>query len=144
MSGHASGFGQMFSSSVPFHWDHKIWSKSQRTTLPRRSHTLIVTGDGTGQAIAPETIARLRSALPNSPLVREAVSPPERVPMGIDAAIVDTYLHEDSDISRPVCATHADDASRSRSGREQSAETVACLAQRCSDARRDAFGAEWT
>ena len=83
---------------------------------------LIVTGDGTGQAIAPETIARLRSALPNSPLVAGSGVSPERVPMGIDAAIVGTYLHEDSDISRPVCAQrtqtmrHAlDQAANSRS-----------------------------
>jgi len=64
---------------------------------------LIVTGSGTGQPIDPTTLKRLRSELPGCLLVAGSGVVPENIPPAIDSAIVGTCLHEESDISRPLC-----------------------------------------
>jgi hypothetical protein len=65
---------------------------------------LIVTGTGTGQPIDPNTVDRLRSALPECHLVAGSGVVPDNIPPAIDSAIVGTWLHEESDILRPLCA----------------------------------------
>lgn len=66
---------------------------------------LILTGSGTGQPIELGTLNRLRAALPKAHLVAGSGVVPDDVPQGVDSAIVGTYLHERSDISRPLCTT---------------------------------------
>lgn len=63
---------------------------------------LIVTGAGTGLPLDPSDVATVGEAVPEAPVWAGSGVTPERVPTGIDAAVVGTWLHRDADTRAPL------------------------------------------
>lgn len=81
--------------------DPKLEDVARDTWHRGGAEALIVSGSGTGRPLDPERIRRLRAALPEAPVWAGSGVTPERVPP-VDAAIVGTWLHEESDLQRPI------------------------------------------
>ena len=67
---------------------------------------LIITGSATGATVDWEKIRILKEKLPNSKLWIGSGMTPEQLPEArklVDAVIVGTYFHKDSDINQPLC-----------------------------------------
>jgi membrane complex biogenesis BtpA family protein len=82
--------------------------QSARDALHRgRADALIITGPGTGLPVAVADLEAVREALPNASLWSGSGTTPELAETMrhlIDAAVVGTWLHEDSELERPVSA----------------------------------------
>ncbi|MCA9569951.1 MAG: BtpA/SgcQ family protein [Myxococcales bacterium] len=64
---------------------------------------LVVTGSGTGRPHDPARVAAVKNAVPDRPVwIGSGVTPPRARSLGAEGAIVGTWLHEHSDLSRPV------------------------------------------
>jgi hypothetical protein len=77
-----------------------------------RADALIVTGSGTGHPTNPDDLRRVRAAVPDARLwLGSGMTPsrcPELAPL-LDGAIVGTWFHEDSDLTRPLSADRVRD-----------------------------------
>ncbi len=73
------------------------------TWLRGRADALIVSGHGTGRPTDPERLRDAHTAVPDAPIwVGSGVTPAHLPPPEATAAIVGTWLHEDSMLDRPV------------------------------------------
>lgn len=72
------------------------------TFLRGRADGLIFTGSGTGSPTDLSEIASIRHALPKAPLWVGSGVTPETLPSNVDGVIVGTWLHEESDLTRPI------------------------------------------
>ena len=72
------------------------------TFLRGRANGLILTGTGTGTPTDPSEIETIRQALPQAPLWVGSGVTPETLPFNVEGVIVGTWLHEESDLRRPI------------------------------------------
>ncbi len=85
------------------------WSleSAARDTVARGlADVVVVTGSGTGQPTDPAEHARVKAAVPDTPVwVGSGLSPSTVEPLlPLDGAIVGTWLHEEGALSRPIDA----------------------------------------
>lgn len=81
--------------------------QAARDTAHRgRANALIVSGSGTGESTSPQHLERVLCAVPQVPVwVGSGIHPDVcRAYARADAWIVGTWLHEDSDLSKPICS----------------------------------------
>lgn len=75
------------------------------TALRACADAVLVTGSGTGQPIDDKTLALVRSSVPDHPVwAASGVTPATLAALvsSVDAVVVGTWLHRDSDLAAPV------------------------------------------
>ena len=78
---------------------------SRDTALRACADAVLVTGSGTGQPISLDRLTTVREAIPSHPVWAASGVTPTTLPHlapHLDAMVVGTYLHQDSDLAQPV------------------------------------------